>query len=132
SPDRSLMVERGVLQHLLHWSGDHREIRARLLAGAVVEQPLPVQEPAARHRAAAVDRADSAVGAGVLVDLRSAVFDHLLSPGRRAAHPHHLYRLPRHALAGALLADRSQHLARHSLRGDLAAGGTADDFALAL
>jgi hypothetical protein len=39
---------------------------------------------------------------------------------------------PRHALAGALLADRGQHLARHSLRGDLAAGGPADHLALAL
>ena len=44
----------------------------------------------------------------------------------------HQYRLPRHALAGALLADRGQHLARHSLRRDLAAGGPADDLALAL
>ena len=91
-----------------------RKIRARLLAGAAAQQPLPVQEPAARHHAAALDRADGAVGAGVLVDLRSAVLDHLLSAGRRAAHPHHQYRLPRHALAGAVLADRGQHLARHS------------------
>ena len=36
------------------------------------------------------------------------------------------------ALAGALLADRGQHLARHPLRRDLAAGGPADHLALAL
>ena len=36
------------------------------------------------------------------------------------------------ALAGAFLADRRQYLARHSLCGDLAAGGTADHIALAL
>ena len=40
------------------------------------------------------------------------------------------YRLPRHAVAGAVLADRGQHLARHSLCGDLAAGGAADHFAV--
>ena len=38
-----------------------------------------------RHRAAALDRADRAVGAGLLVDLRSAILHHLLHPGRRAA-----------------------------------------------
>ena len=36
------------------------------------------------------------------------------------------------AVAGAVLADRRQHLARHSLRGDLAAGRPADHLALAL
>ena len=55
----------------------------------LLEQPLSVQEPAPRHHPAALDRADRAVGAGVLVDLRSAVLDHLLSAGRRAARPHH-------------------------------------------
>ena len=132
SADRSLVVERGVLQRVLYRGRDHRKIRARLLAGAAAEQPLPAQEPAARHHPAAVDRADGAVGAGVLVDLRSAVLDHLLSAGRRAARPHHQYRLPGHALAGAFLADRRQYLARHSVRRDLAAGGPADHLALAL
>ncbi len=37
-----------------------------------------------------------------------------------------------HDLARALVADRRQHLARHSVRGDLAAGRPADDLALAL
>ena len=45
---------------------------------------------------------------------------------------HHLHRLPRHALAGALVADRRQYLARHSVRRDLAAGRPADHLALAL
>ena len=77
----------------------HREVRARPVAGAAAQQPSPVQEPVARHHPAALDRADGAVGDRVLVDLRSAVLDHLLPAGRRAAHPHHLYRLPRHPLA---------------------------------
>ena len=132
SADRSAVVERGVLQRFLHRGRDLRKIRARLLAGAAAQQPLPAQEPVARHRAAAVDRADGAVGAGVLVDLRSAVLDHLLSAGRRAARPHHQYRLPGNAVAGAVLADRRQHLARHPLRRDLAARGPADHLALAL
>ena len=36
------------------------------------------------------------------------------------------------ALAGAVFADRRQYLARHSVRGDLAAGRPADHLALAL
>jgi hypothetical protein len=71
--------------------------------------------PVAGHRAVALDRADDAVGAGVLVDLRSAVLDHLLSLGRRAAYPLDQYRFSRHAVAGAVLADHGQHLARHSV-----------------
>jgi hypothetical protein len=58
---------------------DVRKFGARLLAGAAASTTIFTQEPVARHRAAAVDRADGAVGAGVLVDLRSAVLDHLLS-----------------------------------------------------
>jgi len=69
-----------------------------------------------------VDRADGAFGAGVLVDLRSAVLDHLLSAGRRAAYPHHQCRLSGNAVGGAVLADRGQHLARHPLCRNLAAG----------
>src|SRR5215204_1930335 len=93
----------------------HLPAGPRLLARAAAQQSLPAQEPVARHRAVALDRPDGAVSAGVLVDLRSAVLDHFLSSGRRAAHPHHLHRFPRHALAGAVLADRSQHLARYPL-----------------
>ena len=93
---------------------------------------IAVQEHLARNHPAAVDRADRALRAGVLVDLRSAVLDHLLSFGRRAACPQHQCRFPRHALAGALFADRRQHLARHPVRGDLAAGGAADNLAVAL
>src|SRR6185503_26823 len=129
---RSPVVGRGVLQCVLHSGRDLWEIRARLLARAPAQQSFSVQEPVARDRAPALDRADGALGAGVLVDLRSAILDHLLSPGRRAALADEQCRLPRLALAGALLADRRQYLARHSLRRDLAAGGPADHLALAL
>ncbi len=43
-----------------------------------------------------------------------------------------LHQLPRHTLAGALVADRRQYLARHSVRGDHAVGRTADHLAVAL
>ena len=45
---------------------------------------LPFKSLAARHPAGALDRADRAVGDRLLVDLRPAVLDHLLRPGRRA------------------------------------------------
>ena len=43
-----------------------------------------------------------------------------------------LLRFSRHGVAGALVADRRQHLARHSVRRHLAAGRPADHLALAL
>src|SRR6267142_144485 len=43
--ERSVVVERGILQRVLYRRRHLREIRAWLLAGAAVEQPLPVQEP---------------------------------------------------------------------------------------
>ena len=105
---------------------------ARPLAGAAAEQPPAVQEHPARHHPAALDRADGALGDRLLVDLRPAVLDHLLRAGRRAGLREHLHRLPRHGLAGALVADRRQHLARHPVRRDLAARRPADHLALAL
>ena len=45
---------------------------------------LPFKSAAARHHPAALDRADGAVGDRLLVDLRPAVLDHLLSLRRRA------------------------------------------------
>src|ERR1700710_3139845 len=56
--DRPPMVERGFLQRSIYGYRDLRKIRARLLAGAALEQPFSVQEPAARHHPAALDRAD--------------------------------------------------------------------------
>ena len=133
SADRSAVVERGVLQRVLHGDRDVRKIRARLLAGAAAQQPSSVQEHPARHHPAALDRADGAVGAwrsggSTIRSSRSSPMSWSTcctsappistSSGRR--------------LAGALLADRRQHLARHSVRRDLAAGRPADHLALAL
>ncbi len=68
------------------------------------------------------DRADRAVGAGVLVDLRSAILDHLLPARRRAALAVEQYRLPRSPWPArfSLIVATS---GAHSLRRDLAAGG---------
>ena len=95
-------------------------------------QSRAVQEPVARHHPAALDRADGPVGAGVLVDLRSAVLDHLLSVRRRAGHPFDSVRFPQHDLAREVVADRGQYLARYPVRGDLTSGRAADHLALAL
>ena len=52
---------------------------ARAVAGDAAQPPHPVQGLHPRDRAAAVDRADSAVGDRLVVDLLAAVLDHLLS-----------------------------------------------------
>ena len=86
------------LQHAaLH---DHRldpEIRARPLAGAAAQREPAVQVLLPRHRAAALGRADRAVGHRLLVDLRFAVLDHLLGADRARHHrpPHQLPRRSR-------------------------------------
>ena len=73
-PDgRPDLLERGVLQRLLHGGRHGREIRPRPVAGAAAEQPPAVQEHAPRHHPAALDRADRALGHRLLVDLRPAV-----------------------------------------------------------
>ncbi len=95
SAHRSDVVERGVLQRAVHRRRHDRKVRARLLAGAAAEQAPAVQEPDPRHRAAAVDRADGAVGDRVLVDLRSAVLDHLAPAGGHAGLARDQHRLPR-------------------------------------
>ena len=64
--------------------------------------------------------------------LRSAILDHLLHPERRAACKVDEHRFSRHALGGALLADRGEHLARHSLRRHQPARRFADDIPFAL
>ena len=65
-----------------------------------------------------------------IYDPQFSIISYLLVDVLHIAHDQ--YRLPGNALAGALLADRRQHLARHSLRRDLAARRPADHLALAL
>ena len=48
----------------------------------LLNKHLPFKAFLPRDRAAALDRADGAVGDRLLVDLRSAVLDHLLGAGR--------------------------------------------------
>ena len=97
----------------------------------LLNKHLPFKALLPRHRAAAVHRADGAVGDRLLVDLRRAVLDHQLGadedgPDRR------VHRLPRRPVERALLGDRRQRLARRALRRDHAAGRPADDLAVVL
>ena len=67
------------LQHAaLHLRRERDQIRDRSLSGAAAEREHAVQGDAARAGADPLHRADRAVGAGVLVDLRFAVLDHLV------------------------------------------------------
>ena len=122
---------RAVQHALLYDRRQRHQVRARPLARAAAQQAPPVQGGLAGGRAAAVHRADGAVGDRVLVDLRFAVLDHQL--GAAEARPHQrVHRFPRPALARALLDDRRQHLARRAVRRHHAAGRIADDLAVVL
>ena len=97
----------------------------------LLNKHLPFKSFIRADRAAALHRADRAVGDRLLVDLRRAVLDHQLDAGQaRVDRP--LHRFPRRALARAPVGDRRQRLARHALRRDLPAGGPADDLAVVL
>ena len=107
------------------------EIWLGSLSGAFAQSPTADEVAHPRRRAAAVCHADRAVGDRLLVDLRSAVLDHLLVAHQTWPHPP-VHRFSRPALERALVGDRRQCLARHPVRGDNAARGLADDLALAL
>ena len=72
----------------------------------------------------------SAIAFWWIYDPQFSIISHLLVDMLGLAREQH--RLSRQSLGRALLADRRQHLARHSVRGDLAAGRPADDLAVAL
>ena len=72
----------------------------------------------------------SAIAFWWIYDPQFSIISYLLV--ERAALARHLYRLPRHAVERALVADRGQHLARHPVRRDHPAGRPADDLAVAL
>ena len=69
---------RAVQHALLHGRRERHQVRARPVAGAAAEPAPAVQDVLPRDRAAAVHRADGAVGDRLLVDLRRAVLDHQL------------------------------------------------------
>ena len=103
---------------------------ARPVARVAAQPQHPLQDLLPRGRAAALHRADGAVGDRVLVDLRLPVLDHQLGAGEaRPDRP--LHRLPGRPVERALLDDRRQRLARRALRRDLAARRAADDLAVA-
>ena len=82
--DRDLLAL-GLQHAALHHRRLDPEIRARPLAGAAPQREPAVQDLLPRHRAAALGRADGAVGHRLLVDLRRAVLDHLLGADRAGA-----------------------------------------------
>ena len=92
---RRRVLALGVQHAVLHDCRHHREVRARPVAGAAAQPQPAVQGLHPRDRAAALDRADRAVGDRLLVDLRPAVLDHLLPRCRRARPDRHLHRFPR-------------------------------------
>ena len=112
------------------WSPASSSSRSHV-AGAALEPSPAVQGLPARHRAAALDRADRALGDRVLVDLRPAILDHLLVAGRVGA-DRPIHRLPGRSRHGAGQRDHRQCLAGHPVRRDHAAGGAPDNSALAL
>ena len=120
------------LQHAaLHLRRERDQIRGRPLSRAAVEREHAVQGDAARAGADSLHRADRAVGAGVLVDLRFAILDHLVvAEASRPDHPEHQF--SRRFDLGPYLRDLRQHLARRAVCGDHAAGRPADRAALAL
>ena len=121
----------GVQHAALHHRRQRHQIRDRALSRAAAEREHAVQGDAARAGADPLHRADRAVGAGVLVDLRFAILDHLVvAQASRPDHPEHQF--PRRRHLGADLRDLRQYLARRSLRRDHAAGRPADRAALAL
>ena len=122
---------RAVQHDLLHGRRERHQVRARPVARAAAQQAPAVQGVHPRRRAAAVHRADGAVGDRVLVDLRLAVLDHQLDADEDGPHPR-VHRLPRPAVACALRDDRRQHLARRAVRRDHAARRPADDLAVVL
>ena len=120
----------GVLQRVLHRGRDGRKIRARALARAAAEQPSAVQEHPARHHPACPGSfrrcfRRSRSGGSTTRSSRSSRICFVDVLGLREQ----LHRLPRLGLAGALVADRRERLARHPVRGDLAARRPADHLA---
>lgn len=77
------------------------------------------------------DRADGPVGHRLLVDLRLAVLGDQLGADE-AGLDQRLHRFPRRPVERALVDHRRQRVARHPLRGHLAAGRAADHLALVL
>ena len=120
------------LQHAaLHLHCERLQIRHRSLSRAAAQREHAVQGDAARDGADTLHRADRAVSAGVLVDLRFAILNHLVVAQTSRAN-HAEYQFPRRHHLGADLRDLRQYLARRSLCRDHAAGGPADRAALAL
>ena len=102
-----------------------------LYLALLLNENMPFKAMLRAHGADPLHRADRAVGAGVLVDLRRAVLDHLLvAEAARPDHPEHQF--SRRCHLGAHLRDLRQHLARRAVRRDHAAGGLADRVAIAL
>ena len=96
----------------------------------LLNKHMPLQDLLPRGRAAALHRADGAVGDRLLVDLRLAVLDHQLGADEDGP-DRPLHRLPRRPVERALLDHRRQHLARRAVRRDHAAGRAADHLAVA-
>ena len=110
-----------------------REIRARAVAGAAAERAPAVQVAAARRSSCCPGSCRrccrrSPSGGSTTRSSPSSPICWSIVLGWRD----HLYRLPRHAVERALVADRGQYLARHPVRRDHAAGRAADHLALAL
>ena len=128
---RPTVLERGVLQRLLHGRRHRREVRPRPLAGAAVEQPPAVKSssapssccPGSCQRCSPPSRSG---GSTTRNSPSSPTCSWTSSPDGR------VHRLPRLRLAGTLLVDRGEHLARHPLRGDLPPRRPPDHLALAL
>ena len=85
------------LQHPLLHHRRHASVKFALglWLALLLNNHLPFKSFLRADRADPLDRADRAVGDRLLVDLRPAVLDHLLRPGRRAGLARHLHRLPR-------------------------------------
>src|SRR5216684_3434776 len=82
----------GVQYAALHDDRERDQIRGWALSGAAAERKHAVQGDAARAGADPLHRADRAVRAGVLVDLRFAILDHLLvAQAPRPDHPEHQF-----------------------------------------
>src|SRR5438093_6812477 len=96
--------------------------------GAGHQPAVPRPQPGPGLPAAAVHRADGALDGGLDVDPRSDLQRRELAAGARRDHQQRLL-LARQRLAGHVVADRRQHVARHALLRHHAAGRPADDLA---
>ena len=75
---RQRLLARGLQHAPLHGRRLVVKFALGLWLALLLNQHLPFKALLPRHRAAALDRADGAVGDRLLVDLRRAVLDHLL------------------------------------------------------